>query len=106
MDAGRRHKGAFPWASPHHYGGQKVTRRCEPQLSRAGAPRSQGAHALPRDRPGGTQHEARLNPPWLLGPVSDPSAFSRTKKRGRPLSPAVKDCGGRCYRSGQGQAEP
>lgn len=64
------------------------------------------AHALPRDRPGGDMHEARSNPPWLLGPGSDPSAFPRTKKRGRPLSPAVEDCHEHSYRSGQGQAEP
>lgn len=64
------------------------------------------AHALPRDRPGGDMHEARSNAPWLLGPGSDPRAFSRTKKHGCPLSPAVEDCHEHSYRSGQGQAEP
>ena len=42
MDAGHRHKRAFPWVSLHHYGGQEVTRRCEPQLSRVGSPQATG----------------------------------------------------------------
>ena len=100
-------QGAFPWATLHHHGGQEVTRRCEPQLSSAGMPK---VTAVPTPFPGtgleGTQHEARLNPLRLLGPGSDPNGFSRIKKRGRPLSPAVEDCHGYCYRSGQGQGEP
>lgn len=98
---------AFPWATFHHHGGQEVTRHCEPQLSRAGMPE---VTAVPTPFPGtgleGTQPEAWLNPLWLLGPGSDPNGFSRTKKGGRPLSPAVEDCHGHGYRSGQGQGEP
>ena len=100
-------QGTFPWATLHHHGGQEVTRRCEPQLSRAGMPKvTTVSTPFPGTGLEGTQHEARLNPLRLLGPGSDPSGFSRTKKRGRPLSPAVEDCHGYCYRSGQGQGEP